>query len=256
MKLIIQIPCWNEASSLPALVPQLPRQLDGFEEMIFAGELRRQLGERVEGGQLPFSGNLELERHFEDDVGSAAVGKPGEFFQVVWGAMIEDFVGALFARELAAFVSPARADDTDAVDFAPLNRRGADAAAGAMDENGFARLGFGFLKKGSVGGGVRNVEAGEKICSCFAVIHCRTADETETSEGNNLAHASSIRDLISWAFVDRLFDRLKTAIHEITRKTSRVLRCISSLVRVYFPKKELLARFAIVHQRRDNRHDT
>ncbi len=33
MKLIIQIPCWNEAPSLPALVPLLPRQMDGFEEV-------------------------------------------------------------------------------------------------------------------------------------------------------------------------------------------------------------------------------
>lgn len=33
MKLIIQIPCWNEASALPALIPHLRRQLAGFDEI-------------------------------------------------------------------------------------------------------------------------------------------------------------------------------------------------------------------------------
>ncbi|MCL2768695.1 MAG: glycosyltransferase family 2 protein [Solirubrobacterales bacterium] len=33
MKLIIQIPCWNEADQLPATLADLPRQLDGFERV-------------------------------------------------------------------------------------------------------------------------------------------------------------------------------------------------------------------------------
>ena len=31
MKLIIQIPCWNEAAQLPATLAALPRELDGFD---------------------------------------------------------------------------------------------------------------------------------------------------------------------------------------------------------------------------------
>jgi len=33
MKLIIQIPCYNEAESLPETVAQLPRQVDGVDEV-------------------------------------------------------------------------------------------------------------------------------------------------------------------------------------------------------------------------------
>lgn len=35
MKLIIQIPCYNEAESLPGTVAQLPRQIDGVDEVEF-----------------------------------------------------------------------------------------------------------------------------------------------------------------------------------------------------------------------------
>lgn len=35
MKLIIQIPCYNEAETLPATVAQLPRQIDGIDEVEF-----------------------------------------------------------------------------------------------------------------------------------------------------------------------------------------------------------------------------
>src|SRR5437868_5984059 len=35
MKLVIQIPCWNEAETLPATIAALPRSLDGFATVEF-----------------------------------------------------------------------------------------------------------------------------------------------------------------------------------------------------------------------------
>jgi glycosyltransferase involved in cell wall biosynthesis len=33
MKLVIQVPCWNEAGALPALIPELPRHIDGVDSI-------------------------------------------------------------------------------------------------------------------------------------------------------------------------------------------------------------------------------
>src|SRR3954471_7300151 len=72
---------------------------------------------------------VDVGKHFEDDVGAAAVGEAGKFLEVVRGAVVEDVIGALVEHEFAAFVGAAGADDAKAVNFAPLDGRGADAAA-------------------------------------------------------------------------------------------------------------------------------
>jgi len=38
MKLIIQIPCYNEAETLPETVVQLPRRIDGIDDGGAAGD--------------------------------------------------------------------------------------------------------------------------------------------------------------------------------------------------------------------------
>ena len=41
MKLIIQIPCFNEADQLPQTLADLPREVDGFDERRVADHRRR-----------------------------------------------------------------------------------------------------------------------------------------------------------------------------------------------------------------------
>src|ERR1051325_11066789 len=60
---------------------------------------------------------VDVGKHFEDDVGAAAVGEAGEFFEVGRGAMVEDFVSALFARGFAAFVGPPAAANAGPLHF-------------------------------------------------------------------------------------------------------------------------------------------
>ena len=98
-------------------------------------------------------GEVDVGEHFENHVGGDAV-------EVAGLAAVEDLVCALFADELEAAFGAGSANDAESGSAGELDGSNADAAAGAVDEDGFAPNGAGFLEEGPVGGGVGNIDSG------------------------------------------------------------------------------------------------
>src|SRR5688500_3145092 len=74
--------------------------------------------------------------------------------------MVEGVMRAIFEDEFAAFVGAAGAEDLKPGGARDLDGGGADAAAGAMDQDRFARSRERLMEKRPVGGGVGNAERG------------------------------------------------------------------------------------------------
>ena len=73
--------------------------------------------------------------------------------------MIENKIRALFFDERFSFFRTRRSDNFQTCIFRPLNRRNSDSAGRAVNQNRFAFLRFGFLKKRAIARRIRNKNA-------------------------------------------------------------------------------------------------
>ena len=112
------------------------------------------LGEKLEVGA-----EVDVGEHLEDDVHAAAGGGFEDGVRVAGGAVVEGMVRALAFDEVEALRGARGADHRHACRAGELHGGDADAAAGAVDEDGFRGAGVGELAKGAVGGGVGDVDA-------------------------------------------------------------------------------------------------
>ena len=89
---------------------------------------------------------IRIREHFHNDVNSAPLSSRHDLVKMVYRAMIEHPVRALFAHQCAAFVIARSAEDAETPSVCELHGRRPDSAAGAVHQHRFARRGMSALE--------------------------------------------------------------------------------------------------------------
>ncbi len=76
----------------------------------------------------------------DDDIDATIIGEPADFFRDGHEEVVDDFVGAEFARLGKFFVGAGRGDDARTEKLGDLDGGAADTASGSENQDGFARL--------------------------------------------------------------------------------------------------------------------
>src|SRR5206468_4287011 len=103
---------------------------------------------------------VDVREHLEDHVRAVVAGELHELLEIVGCRVIEDLVSAVLLDEPAPALGSGGADDGHAVGHGELNRRDADAARGAVDEERFAGTGVSLVMEAAVRGAVRHAHRG------------------------------------------------------------------------------------------------
>ena len=90
-------------------------------------------------------GEVPVGQHFEDDVHAATTGFGHELGGVIGGAMVEDFVGALFQHEFTAFLRASGGEDVEALGAGDLDSGEADTATATVNQDHFSGDGLGAI---------------------------------------------------------------------------------------------------------------
>src|SRR6185369_6848933 len=105
----------------------------------------------TEGFEVAFE--VDVGEHLDDQI-DMSIGKFANVSEMVFVGVIENGVGTFLFDKLFAFIRTRRADRRQSGVLCPLQRRDADSAGGSVDQNGFARFRFSFLKQGAKARGI------------------------------------------------------------------------------------------------------